>query len=138
MAENKTKPTKVSVTAHIAAIANDDQRRDCQALLKLLRRITGHAPKMWGPTIVGFGEYHYRYPSGREGEACLIGFAARGRELVLYVWTDAPEQQALLARLGKHKLGKVCLYFRRLSDLDLGVLEQLARNSIAQIRQQYG
>ncbi|MCU0492628.1 MAG: DUF1801 domain-containing protein [Chloroflexaceae bacterium] len=138
MAENKTRPTDVSVDEHIAAIVHEEQRKDCESLVRLLRRVTGYEPKMWGSTIVGFGSYHYRYESGREGDACLTGFAVRKNELVVYLVANGPEQQALLARLGKHKMGKACLYFRRLSEIDTSVLEVLVEDSIAEIKRRYG
>lgn len=138
MAENKTKPTGASVTEYIASRANDEQRADCKALMAMLRRVTGRKPKMWGPSIVGYGSYRYTYESGHGGEAPLAAFAIRGRDLVLYVLVDGDEQQALLARLGRHKMGKVCLYFRRLTDLDPSVLEQLVVNSIAEVERRHG
>lgn len=137
MAENKTKPTNASVAGHIAAIANDGQRRDCEALVQLFRKVTRDEPKMWGPSIIGFGLYHYKYESGREGDMCLAGFAARQNELVVYLIADGEDQQALLRILGKHRMGKSCLYFRRLSDLDLIVLEKLVRNSVAEVKRRY-
>ncbi|MBX3464744.1 MAG: DUF1801 domain-containing protein [Planctomycetes bacterium] len=138
MAENKTKPTRASVANHLAARANAEQLADCRTLIRLLRKVTGKPPRMWGPSIVGHGSYRYRYDSGRTGEACLTGFAIRGRELVLYVATETKEQQSLLARLGKHRTGKVCLYFKRLADLDLAVLERLVANSVADVQRRYG
>lgn len=104
----------------------------------LLENLTGQSGKMWGPSIVGYGSYQYTYESGRSGEAPLTGFAIRGRELVLYLSVDSEEQQALLTRLGKHKMGKSCLYFKLLADLDSSVLEQLIAGSINELRQRYG
>lgn len=138
MAENKTKATDASVAAHLAAITNEAQRADCQTLLDLMGRITQAEPKMWGPTIVGFGSYHYKYASGREGDSPLAAFAARGREVVVYVDVESEEQARLLAQLGKHRMGKVCLYIRRLSDVNMDVLEKLVEGSIAEVRRQYG
>ena len=123
MAELKTKATDASVADYIASRANEEQRVDCKALMSLLKRVTKHRPKMWGPSIVGYGSYRYTYESGRTGEMCLAGFAIRGRELVLYLLAEGSEQKALLSRLGKHKMGKSCLYFKRLHDLDKTVLE---------------
>ena len=137
VAPNKTTATAASVDGYIAAITSDEQREDCQTLIKLLRKITRMEPKMWGPTIVGFGSYHYKYESGREGEACLTGFAARGKELVVYLVASGPEQEALLARLGKHRMGKACLYIRRLADIDTAILEQLVRDSVAELKRRY-
>ena len=137
MAENKTKPTGASVEDYIASKANDQQRADCHELMVLLKKITRQQPKMWGPSIVGYGSYRYTYESGRTGEAPLAGFAIRGRELVVYVDAGGDSQKKLLARLGKHKMGKVCLYFKQLADLDKSVLEQLVAGSVAQMRQRY-
>jgi len=138
MAENKTKPTGASVEDYIASRASGQQRADCQALMALLGKITRKPPRMWGPSIVGFGVYRYTYESGRTGEAPLAAFAIRGRELVMYLCTDGNKQQALLARLGRHKMGKVCLYFRQLADLDRSVLEKLVIGSVAEVRRRHG
>jgi hypothetical protein len=137
MAENKTKPTGASVEEYIASRADAPQRADCRELMSLLRKITRKTPKMWGPSIVGYGAYRYTYDSGRTGEAPLAGFAIRGRELVLYLAPEVEGQKALLARLGKHKMGKSCLYFKRLADLDRSVLEQLVVQSIEETRRRY-
>ena len=138
MAENKTKPTEESVEEYINSRANDEQRADCKALMAMLKRVTKQKPKMWGPSIVGYGSYHYTYESGRTGDMCLAGFAIRGRELVLYILAEGKEQQALLSKLGKHKMGKSCLNFKRLSDLDKTVLEQLITNSVQEMTRRYG
>jgi hypothetical protein len=138
MAENKTKPTAASVDDYIAARANEQQQADCRQLMALLKKVTRQSPKMWGPSIVGYGSYRYTYESGRQGEAPLTGFAIRGRDLVIYVRTEGEEQALLLSKLGKHRTGKVCLYFRRLSDLDSSVLEELVSNSIADVKRRYG
>ena len=138
MAENKTKPTDASVEDHIASRANEQQRSDCRELMALLAKITREPPKMWGPSIVGYGSYRYTYESGRTSEAPLAAFAIRGRELVVYVDVEGDRQQSLLSRIGKHKMGKVCLYFKRLADLDKSVLEQLVVNSIAEARRRHG
>lgn len=137
MAENKTKATDASVDAYLASRASETQRTDCRVLMALLERLTKQAPRMWGPSIVGFGSYRYTYESGRSGEAPLAGFAVRGRELVVYL--DCGEgERPLLARLGKHRMSKSCLYFRQLADLDLAVLEELVARSMASVRQKYG
>jgi len=138
MPENKTKATGGSVEEYIASRANAEQRTDCQALMALLERVTEQSPRMWGPSIVGYGSYRYTYESGRTGEAPLVGFAIRGRDLVVYVDVEGDEQQALRSRLGKHRMGKVCLYFKRLADLDVSVLEQLVANSVAEVRRRHG
>lgn len=138
MAENKTKATGASVEDYIASRASDEQRADCKALMALFKRVTGQRPKMWGPSIVGYGSYRYTYDSGRTGEMCMAGFAIRGREFVVYLTCEGEAQTALLARLGKHRMGKSCLYFKRLADLDKTILEQLVVDSIAQIERRYG
>jgi len=138
MAENKTKATDASVEDYIAARANEEQRVDCKALMSILKRVTKRPPKMWGPSIVGYGSFHYTYESGRTGEMCLAGFAIRGRELVVYLVAEGEEQEARLSRLGKHRMGKSCLYFKRLADLDKTVLEQLVANSIVDMKRRYG
>ena len=127
----KTVLTGDSVPDFLAAIEDDERRKDCQALAKLLKRVTGAAPRMWGPSIVGFGERHYRYESGREGDWFQAGFAPRKQDLTLYLAADFPGRAELLRKLGKHKTGKACVYMKRLSDVDLEVLEELVRRSAA-------
>ena len=138
MAELKTKATDASAADYIASRANEGQRVDCNALMSILKRVTKQRPKMWGPSIVGYGSYRYTYESGRTGEMCLAGFAIRGRELVVYLLAEGREQEALLSRLGKHRMGKSCLYFKRLDDLDKTVLEQLITNSVVDVKGRYG
>ena len=138
MAGNKTRPTEASVEGYIAGRGNEQQRADCQQLIALLQTATRQPPRMWGPSIVGFGSYRYTYDSGRSGEAPLTGFAIRGRELVVYLVADDDEQRAMLSRLGPHKMGKSCLYFKRLADLDQAVLEKLVAASIAGVKRRHG
>lgn len=138
MAENKTKPSGVNVDDYLASKANEQQLADCRKLIELLGQVTRRSPQMWGPSIVGFGSYRYTYDSGRSGEAPVAGFAVRGREIVVYLFAEGPEQVALLSKLGKHKMGKSCLYFKRLADLDFAVLEALVDNSVAEVRRRYG
>lgn len=138
MPENKTKPTRASVEDYIASRASEQQRADCRALMKLFRKLTRQPPTMWGPSIVGFGSYQYSYESGRTGEAPLAAFAIRGRDLVVYIIPVGAREELLLSRIGKHKMGKSCLYFRRLSDLDQSILEQLVAGSIAEAKRRYG
>ena len=133
MAEAKTKATSASVDDYLASRASPEQLADCKALMTLLERVTKQRPVMWGPSIVGYGRYRYQYESGRTGESCLTGFAIRGKEFVVYVVSEGAEQSGRLARLGKHRMGKACLYFRRLADLDTVVLESLVAESIAEI-----
>jgi len=137
MAENKTKATDDSIDAYIASRANAQQAADCRTLMALFSKLTDESPKMWGTSIVGYGSYRYTYKSGRTGEAPLAGFAIRGRELVVYLDCEESTEVVLLP-LGKHKMGKSCLYFKQLADLDIAILEQLITNSIAQIKQRYG
>lgn len=138
MAESKTKRTGASVDDYLASRAKAQQLADCRDLMALLKRVTGEAPHMWGPSIVGYGSYQYTYESGRTGEAPLVGFAIRGRETVIYLLADGPKQKALLSKLGKHKMSKVCLYFKQLADLDMSVLEKLVVASVAEIRRRFG
>jgi hypothetical protein len=139
MAETKTKPTGASVTDFLAAVEDPQKRADSQVLLEMMSRITGHKPKMWGPSIVGFGSYHYKYASGHEGDACLAGFSPRKSELTVYlsVDDDLDERNALLARLGKHRMTTACLYIKRLEQVDIGVLEQLVRQSVEATKAKY-
>jgi hypothetical protein len=138
MPENKTKYTAASVDDYLAARGSEQQRADCRALIAMLEGVTGQPPRMWGPSIVGFGAYKYRYESGHSGEAPLAAFAIRGRDLVMYLAPGQDAQQSLRAELGPHSMGKGCLYFKRLADLDQAVLEKLVLASIADVRQRYG
>ncbi len=137
MTKTKTKPGSASVDAHIASKASPEQRADCKALMAMCKRVTKQQPKMWGPSIVGYGSYTYTYDSGHSGDTCLIGFAVRGRELVVYLLAENPGQVELLARLGRHQMGKSCLYFKRLADLDAKVLEALMAGSVAEAKRRY-
>ena len=137
-ADNKTHATQASVEDYLASRASEPQLSDCRRLMALLGKVTAQEPKMWGPSIVGYGAYRYVYESGRTGEAPLVGFAIRGRELVVYLFAEEPEQVALLATLGKHKMGKSCLYFKQLADLDVAVLESLVVNSVKEAKRRYG
>lgn len=128
MAENKTQATGASVEEFLAAVEHPVRRGDGLRLLTLMSGITGEAAEMWGPTIVGFGRYHYKYASGREGDAPAVGFSPRKSSLSLYGLTDGPEAVDLLGRLGKHKLGAGCLYVNKLDDVDEAVLAELIRH----------
>jgi hypothetical protein len=136
-AENKTKPTKLSVTAFVDGIADPTRRADAKAVVKLMRSATGEAPKMWGPSIIGFGSYHYKYDSGREGDMPIVGFSPRKAATVFYITRGFVGAEALLARLGKHTVGKSCLYIGKLSDVDQKVLEALVVKSVAVMRTRY-
>ena len=137
MKENKTKPTKTSVAAFIAALPEPAKRADAKALIKLMQSATGDKPKMWGPSIVGFGSYHYTYDSGREGDMPLIGFSPRKAALVLYNMGAFPDGAKLLAKLGEHTTGKACIYIKKLTDVDQQVLETLLVKSVEAIRARY-
>jgi hypothetical protein len=137
MADNKTKPTGASVDDYIASIASETRRADCRHLIRMMSRVTGEPPRMWGPSIVGFGSYHYRYESGREGDFFLTGFASRKGDLVLYVMPGFEPFADLMPRLGRHRTGKSCLYVKRLADLDPDVLEQILRESVRVVRRRH-
>lgn len=128
MAETKTKPTQVNVDDFIAAVEKPVRRADAEVVRDMMERVTGEPATMWGPTIIGFGTYHYRYASGHEGDMCRVGFSPRSANLVLYVG-GFPEFEALLGKLGKYKRSKACLYLNKLADVDLGVLEEIARRT---------
>lgn len=137
MAKTKTRPTSVSVDAYLESKATPEQLTDCKAIMAICERVTKEKPRMWGPSMVGYGSYFYKYESGHSGESCPAAFAVRGRDLVVYILADKPEQLELLARLGRHKMGKSCLYFRRLADLDVKVLEALIAGSVAEVKRRY-
>ena len=133
----KTAPTKVSVAAFIDSVENETRRGDAKVLLKLFRDVTGWKPKMWGPTIIGFGAYHYTYASGHSGSICAVGFSPRKASQVIYV-ADFPGKDKLLDALGKHTGGlKQCLYINKLADVDLAVLRRIVEGGLAQIRQDW-
>lgn len=132
---------RAEVDAFIDGVTNEEKRADSRRLIELMSRVTGDAPRMWG-TIVGFGRYHYRYDSGREGETCLVGFSPRQAAFSIYLMGNyfpdsADEAERLRARLGKHTIGKGCLYVKRLSDVDLATLEDLVRLSVSKLREHY-
>ena len=138
MTENKTKATDASVDAYLDAITDASRRKDCVELIALMQKTTGHAPKMWGPSIVGFGSYHYKYATGREGDSCTIGFSSRKAAISVYLAAEGAEQSALLAKLGKHKMAKACLSIAKLADVEIAVLEQMLIDSAAEIQRRYG
>ena len=137
MAEAKTKPTAANIDEYLQSRTSPEQLADCTTLMAMLKRVTKEQPKMWGPSIVGYGSYAYKYESGRTGESCVTGFAVRGKELVVYLVAESPEQNELLARLGKHKIGKSCLYLKRLADVDTKVLEALVSKSVSEVRRRH-
>jgi hypothetical protein len=138
MAEQKTKPTEQSVERFLENNATDSGvQKDCLILIGLMTKITGMAPKMWGTTIIGFGQYHYKYASGHEGDICIAGFSPRKQNLSLYVLAGFPGQDELLKKLGKHKAGVGCLYIKKLEDVDLAVLELLIIKSVAYLKNKF-
>ncbi len=137
MAENKTQVTEIDPAAFVASVEHPTRRADAEVLLDLMERVTGCAPKMWGPSIVGFGRYHYRYESGREGDFMLTGFSPRKSNLVLYVLPGYDDIGDQLADLGKHRIGKSCLYVNKLADIDLDVLERIIADGVDTMRATY-
>jgi hypothetical protein len=137
MAVNKTTYTRANVEDYLYARGSEQQRDDCRELIALLKKLTRQPPKMWGPSIVGFGSFKYTYASGHSGEAPVAGLAIRGRDLVIYL-AEYETRKSLLSKLGPHTIGKSCLYFKRLADLDKSVLEQLVVSSIAEAKRLYG
>ena len=139
--EAKTRPTERTVEDFIGAVQDPVRQADAREVDAMMRRVSGEEPRMWGPSIVGYGQYHYKYESGHEGDAPRLGFSPRKAELVLYVLDycegDKSEEEALLAGLGKHRRGKTCLYVKRLSEVDTGVLEQLAKRSWKRMAKRY-
>ena len=131
MAELKTQKTKASVKEFVDAVADDQRRADCKVVQKLMREVTGKLPKMWGDSIVGFGDYHFKYASGREGDWFVVGFSPRKANLTLYLMCDLTVQKPLLKKLGKHKTGKGCLYINKLEDIDMGVLKKVITSAVA-------
>jgi hypothetical protein len=134
MADYKTKPTELSVAAFIDTITDPTKRADAKTLVKLMQDAVGEEPKMWGPSIIGFGSSHYRYDSGREGDMPLISFSPRKTATVLYSMIGSSDSKALLAKLGKHTTGKGCLYIKKLADVDQQVLEAMVVKSLAALR----
>jgi hypothetical protein len=135
MAEIKTKPTEVTVDSFLDAVPNPERREDGRKLRAMLERVTGEPATMWGPSIIGFGTYHYKYDSGHGGTMCRLGFSPRDRELVLYFVMDGHAE--LLSRLGKHRTSKACVYVKRLADVDEDVLEQWVVSSLEHMRAKY-
>ena len=139
MYEAKTKPTRVRVTSFLAAIEADERRKDCKILVAMMKRATGCPAKMWGPSIVGFDSYHYKYASGHEGTSCIVGFSPRKGDITIYLLAgyEDVKTKALLAKLGKHRIGKACLYIRRLAEVQLPILEELVTRSVAEVRRRH-
>jgi hypothetical protein len=137
MSGNKTVPTNASVTAFLMEVEDEEQRKDSLTLLELMQEITGETPVMWGPEIVGFGSYHYRYDSGREGDMLLVGFSPRKGKLSLYVGADLTQNKPLYKKLGKYGSGKSCLYISRLENVNMEILGRIISNSYDHLSKKY-
>lgn len=139
MTKQKTQPTNQDVTKFIHEFANTEQKRaDSFELIKIMEQVSGFKPYMWGPSIIGFGTYHYKYASGHEGDAPILGFSPRKSAISLYVFTGLEEHQHLLKDLGKFKMGKACIYINKLSDIDTDVLKEVAKHTINFLHKTYG
>ncbi|MDE0713810.1 MAG: DUF1801 domain-containing protein [Gammaproteobacteria bacterium] len=138
MSQRKTVENSADVNAFLDAVDNPRRRSDAKQLLALMRKVTGAPPKMWGPGIVGFGKYHYRYASGREGESLRVGFSPRKQNLVIYIMPGFSDYGEILEKLGKFRTGRSCLYVNKLDDVDLVLLEQLVRESFREMKRRYG
>jgi hypothetical protein len=134
MAENKTVPTDADVIEFLDNVEDAGKRQDSFTVLKLMEEVTGEKATMWGSSIVGFGSYHYKYASGREGDSPLVGFSPRKQNLALYVLTGFEGEDDLMQKIGKHTTGKVCLYVKRLSDIDMGVLRELVEKCVEHVK----
>jgi len=135
--QNKTQKTKASVGEYLMQVENEEKRVDCFKIKEMMERITGTTAQMWGTAIIGFGTYHYRYESGREGDFMRVGFAPRKSNIVLYIMAGFSDYETLLAKLGKHRTGKSCLYIKQLSDIDESTLEEIVTRSVAYMAQKY-
>jgi hypothetical protein len=138
MAELKTKPTEESVAHFLDGIEDDKKRKDAFTLLEIFKEVTGEAPVMWGNNIIGFGTYHYKYASGREGDWMITGFSPRKQNLSLYLMCDLTEMQGHLEKIGRHKKGKSCLYINTLDDMDITVLKSTIKESVKFVKEKYG
>ena len=137
MAELKTKPTDVSVEDFLNNLEDETKRDDSYALLQIMKEVTGEEPKMWGPSIIGFGTYHYKYPTGTQGDWMLTGFSPRKQALTLYIMAGFSKYDEYLAKLGKYKTGKSCLYVKKLTDVNEGVLRKMIKSSIKDVKKRY-
>ena len=138
MSEPKTKPSEESVETFLASVEDRQKRSDCLELAKIMKEVTGHDPVMWGGSMVGFGRYHYRYDSGREGDWFVTGFAPRKRDLTIYIMPGFDKYGELMKKIGKHRTGKSCLYVKQLADVDVTLLKSLVEKSVRQIHEIYG
>lgn len=134
MAELKTKQTENPVTDFLNTIPDEQRRKDCYAILEMMKRLTGHEPKMWGESIIGFGKYHYKYASGHEGDTAITGFSPRKQAITIYLTYGFDKYPELMEQLGKFKTGKGCLYIKRMSDINPAILEELIRKMVVEAR----
>ena len=137
MSGNKTVATTASVHQFIQTVADERKRRDCRTLNKIMGDAVGRKGRMWGPSIIGFGSYHYKYDSGREGDAFLTGFSPRAQNMTVYIMPGFSKYEATLKKLGKHKLGKSCLYIKKLEDVDLDILTDIIKDSVEVMNARY-
>ena len=137
MSKLKTSPNESDVQQYLNSVEDEQKRKDCFTLLKMMKSLTGNPPKMWGNSIVGFGSYHYKYDSGRAGDWFLCGFAPRKQNLTMYIMSGFKKQETLLKKLGKYKTGKSCLYVKKLEDIDQAVLKQMIITSINYLAEKY-
>ena len=137
MSDNKTQPTIISPAEFIAAVEPDRRRKEGEILLELFEKTTGWKPKMWGPSIIGFGEYHYKYETGREGDFMATGFSPRKAKLSIYIMPGYSDYGSIMQRLGKHSVGKSCLYINKLDDIDLDVLTELIETGVKDLSKKY-
>ena len=137
MAELKTKENKASVEKFLKGVSDEKKQEDSFTILTMMKKITKEEPKMWGPSIVGFGKYHYKYESGREGEMCITGFSPRKQNLTIYIMPGFKKYEELMKKLGKYKTGKACLYINKLEDVDMKVLKELVESSFKYMKEKY-
>lgn len=138
MAENKTQPTDQSVQSFIDVLEDQQKIADSYSLIELMKDVTGCEPTMWGPSIIGFDQYHYKYDSGREGDFLKVGFSPRKRELSIYIMSGFKKHNELMKKLGKHRTGKSCLYVKKLDEIDMKVLRELVEESVKYVDEKYG
>jgi len=136
-AKQKTTETKASVTDFVKAIADDQRKKDAQAIIKIMKEQSGFEPKMWGPAIIGFGSYHYKYESGHEGDAPLVGFSPRKAEFAIYLTSQFDNREELLKQFGKHKSAKACIYFKKMEDINVDVFKKMISNSLKCYKAKY-
>jgi hypothetical protein len=137
VAENKTRETAVSVNRFLNSVSDTARREECYTLIDLMKKITGEKPKMWGTSIIGFGKYHYKYKSGREGDICIAGFSPRKKNLTVYLMPSVDSFKPLISKLGNFKNGISCLYFKSLKDIDLKILEKILFESVKLMKEKY-